>query len=214
MVMVAAVQVIQSTHSAEKLLKPERLRMLELLADPDSSTGIARRMSLPRQTVNYHLRELEKEGFVEFIEHRTKGNCLERVLRATARSYVISPSALGTMGVDATAARDRFSAAYLVSAAARAIQDVSTLRQRADKVGKSLATLTAEAEVRFASAESRREFAEELVNTVAKLVIKYNDDSAKGGRSFRVLLGSYPVLKQTPANEINASEPLEAVRFE
>jgi len=193
--MAAAVQVIQSTDSAEKLLKPERLRMLELLAEPDSSSGIARRMNLPRQTVNYHLRELEKEGFVEFIEQRPKGNCLERVVRAAARSYVISPAALGSMGIDSTSARDRFSAAYLVSAAARAIKDVSTLRQRADKAHKSMATLTAETEIRFASAESRREFAEELVSVVAKLAVKYNDDSAKGGRSFRVLLGAYPALK-------------------
>src|SRR6185369_4020392 len=125
--MAAAVQVIQSTDSAEKLLKPERLRMLELLSTPDSASGIARRMSLPRQTVNYHLRELEKEGFVEFIEQRPKGNCLERVVRAAARSYVISPAALGSMGLDASTVRDRFSAAYLVSAASRAIKDVSTL---------------------------------------------------------------------------------------
>lgn len=69
--MAAAIQVIQSSSSAEELLKPERLRMLELLAEPDSATGIARRLNLPRQTVNYHLHELEKEGFVEFVEqHR------------------------------------------------------------------------------------------------------------------------------------------------
>jgi len=82
--------------------------MLQLLHEPDSASGVARRMKLPRQTVNYHLRELEKEGFVEFIEQRAKGNCLERVVRATARSYVISPTALGSMGVDATTVRDRF----------------------------------------------------------------------------------------------------------
>ena len=66
--MAAAVQVIQSAAAAEKLLKPERLRILELLTEPDSASGIARRLSLPRQTVNYHLRELEKEGFVEFVD--------------------------------------------------------------------------------------------------------------------------------------------------
>jgi len=169
--------------------------MLQLLHEPDSASGVARRMKLPRQTVNYHLRELEKEGFVEFIEQRAKGNCLERVVRATARSYVISPTALGSMGVDATTVRDRFSAAYLVSAASRAIRDVSTLRQRADESGKSLATLTAETEIRFANAEARREFTEELVNTVARLAMKYHEESAPGGRRFRILLGGYPVLK-------------------
>src|SRR5450759_4137449 len=95
--MTAAIQVVQSAASAERLLKPERLQILGQLAQPDSAAGVAKRLKLPRQTVNYHLRELEKDGFVEFIEKHPKGNCLERVVRATARSYVISPVALGAL---------------------------------------------------------------------------------------------------------------------
>ncbi|MBI1788177.1 MAG: helix-turn-helix domain-containing protein [Acidobacteria bacterium] len=200
--MPAAVQVIQSASSAEKLLKPERLRMLELLAEPDSAAGLAKRMKLPRQTVNYHLRELEKEGFVELVERRPKGNCLERVVQTTARSYVISSVALGALGVDAGQARDQFSSAYLVAAAARAIREVSILRQRADKAGRKIATLTAETEIRFANSQARQEFAEELVNLVARLAMKYHNDQAERGRSFRILLGGYPVItKQEPVDE-------------
>jgi DNA-binding transcriptional ArsR family regulator len=200
--MAAAVQVIQSAAAAEKLLKPERLRILELLTEPDSASGVARRLSLPRQTVNYHLRELEKEGFVEFVEHRTKGNCLERVLRAAARSYVVSPQALGALGADPAQVRDRFSTAYLVSAAAGAIRDVSILRRRADQAGKKLATLTAETEIRFATAAARREFAEELLHSVARLTLKYHNDKAPGGRSFRFLLAGFPVVaKLEPADD-------------
>src|SRR5882724_1265021 len=176
--MTAAVQVVQSAASAEKLLKPERLRMLELLNEPDSASGLAKRLNMPRQTVNYHLRELEKEGFVELVEQRPKGNCLERVVRATARSYVISPQALGALGLDSSDVRDRFSTAYLVSAAARAIRDVSQLRQRADKAGKRMATLTVETEIRFASAKARQEFTEEVLAMVAQLATKYHDEDA------------------------------------
>jgi DNA-binding transcriptional ArsR family regulator len=200
--MAAAIQVIQSSSSAEKLLKPERLRMLELLAEPDSASGIARSLNLPRQTVNYHLHELEKEGFVEFVEQRPKGNCLERLVRATARSYVISPAALGALGINASQARDRFSAAYLVSAALRAIRDVSILRQRADKAGKTLGTLTVETEIRFASAQSRHEFTEELASLVAGLAMKYHQENAEGGRGFRILVGGYPAItKPEPVDE-------------
>jgi DNA-binding transcriptional ArsR family regulator len=206
--MAASIQVIQSSSSAERLLKAERLRMLELLAEPDSATGIARRLNLPRQTVNYHLHELEKEGFVEFVEQRPKGNCLERVVRAAARSYVISPAALGALGIDAGQARDRFSAAYLVSAALRAIRDVCILRQRADKAGKTLGTLTVETEIRFASAKSRYEFAEELASLIAGLAMKYHHEKAEGGRTFRILLGGYPAItKPEPTDE--ASVKLE-----
>jgi DNA-binding transcriptional ArsR family regulator len=198
----AAVQIIQSAAAAEKLLKPERLRMLELLAEPDSATGLARRLKMPRQTVNYHLHELEKEGFVELVEEKRKGNCMERFVRATARSYVISPLALGAIGGDPAPVRDKFSAAYLVSAAARAIRDVSVLRSRADKAGKKLATLTVETEVRFADAGARQEFAEELVNTIARLAMKYHQEGAKDGRTFRFVVGGYPTItKQEPVDQ-------------
>ena len=190
----AAVQVIQSAASAEKLLKPERLRILEFLAEPDSAAGLSKRLDLPRQTVNYHLHELEKAGFVEFVTQRPKGNCLERVMRATARSYVISPLALGPVGAAAEQVRDRFSSAYLVSAAAGAIRDVSILRQRANKAGKKLATLTMETEVRFATAEARLAFTEELLNLVARLAAKYHNQEAAGGRAFRMLAAAYPAI--------------------
>jgi DNA-binding transcriptional ArsR family regulator len=197
----AALQVIQSSASAEKLLKPERLRMLQLLAEPASATGLAKQLKLPRQTVNYHLRELEKGGFVELVAERPKGNCMERIVRSTARSYVISPLALGPMGADGEV-RDQFSAAYLVSAASRAIRDVAILRQRADKAGKKIATLTVETEIRFADAKARRQFAEELTNAVAHLTMKYHNEQAEGGRSFRVLVGGYPAIKkQEPVDE-------------
>jgi DNA-binding transcriptional ArsR family regulator len=200
--MATAVQVIQSAAAAEKLLKPERMRMLELLSEPDSATGLAKKLKLPRQTVNYHLRELEQEGFVELVEKRLKGNCVERVVRATARSYVISPQALGALGLDASAVRDQFSAAYLVSAAARAIRDVSMLRQRADKAGKKIATLTLETEIRFADAAARQEFTTELLNLVASLALKFHDEKAESGRRFRLLLGSYPAItKQEPTDD-------------
>jgi DNA-binding transcriptional ArsR family regulator len=196
-----AVQIVQSAAAAEKLLKPERLRMLELLAQPDSAAGLARRLNMPRQSVNYHLRELEKEGFVEMVEEKLKGNCMERFVRATARSYVISPLALGALGTDSRTLRDKFSTAYLVSAAARAIRDVSILRSRAGRAGKKLATLTVETEVRFADARARQEFAEELLNTLARLAMKYHREDAKDGRSFRFLVGAYPSITKQEAGD-------------
>jgi hypothetical protein len=50
-------------------------------------------LALPRQQVGYHLRALEQAGLVELVEERRKGNCIERIVRAAACSYVISPEA-------------------------------------------------------------------------------------------------------------------------
>jgi DNA-binding transcriptional ArsR family regulator len=197
--MAAAIQVIQSADAAATLFSPARMRILEQLAEPDSAAGVARRLDLPRQQVSYHLRELEHAGLVELVEERRKGNCLERVVRAAARTYVISPEALGSLGATPEQRRDRFSLGYLVQLAARAIRDLAVLCGRAEKAGKRLSTMALEVEVRFASAEARNSFAEELAEEVARLAAKYHDEHAPGGRRFRFFGGVYPVItKEEP----------------
>ncbi|MBY0507285.1 MAG: helix-turn-helix domain-containing protein [Bryobacteraceae bacterium] len=197
----AALEVIQSAAAAEALLPPQRQRLLQHLHEPDSAAGLARRLSLPRQQVNYHLRELEKHGLVELVEERRKGNCMERVVRASARSYVISPLVLGD--AEAPTVRDQFSSTYLIAAAARTLRDTAVLRQRADAAGQRLATLTVETDVRFASAADRAAFTEELTSTLARLTQHYHQATAPGGRSFRFLLAAYP----TPAKKEKDNEP-------
>lgn len=189
-------QIVRDPERAAAVLHPSRLRMLEHLAEPGSASTVARRMGLTRQQVNYHLHELEKNGYVELVEERRVGNCLERVLRATAESFVISPEALGALSAGRAATQDRFSAAYLVSAAARVIRDLAILGLRASRASKRLATMTAETKIRFRSAEERSAFAEELAGALAKLTAKYNDDSAPGGRAFHILAGAWPVISK------------------
>lgn len=191
-----ALAFVHDARRAAALLDPLRLKLLERLRQPDSASGLARRLRLPRQKVNYHLRELEKAKLVELVEERRKGNCIERVVRATAVSYVIDPAALGALSADPSQVRDRFSYAYLVAVAARAIRELAALRAGAEKAGKKLATLTLETELRFASAEARNAFAEELANAVAKLTAKYHDEKSPGGRRFRFIVGAYPTLKK------------------
>jgi DNA-binding transcriptional ArsR family regulator len=198
--MPATLQIVQSPEKAAVLLQPGRLGMVEFLVEPDSAAGLARRLGIPRQKANYHLRELEREGFLELFEERRKGNCIERVLRSTAREFLIAPPHVGK-GVTA----DRFSAAYLVSTAARVIRDLATLCLRARKAGKRLATLTLETEIRFASAESRAAFAEDLTASIAHLAAKYHNERAEGGRRFRVVSAAYPAIKHEESSNESAN---------
>ncbi len=181
---------------AAALLHPLRLKLLEHLRQPGSASGLARRLRLPRQQVNYHLRELERERFVELVEERRKGNCIERVVQATAVAYQIDPAALGKLSLDPAQVQDRFSSTYLVAMAVSAIHDLAALRRRADKAGKRLATFNLQTEVRFPSAAARNAFAEELANEVARLAAKYHDERSPGGRRFKFILGGYPALIQ------------------
>jgi DNA-binding transcriptional ArsR family regulator len=184
----AALQIVQSPDKAGVLLQPGRLRLLEQLAEPDSAAGLARRLGVPRQKLNYHLRELEREGFLELVEERRKGNCIERVMRAVAREFLIAPQSGDRVSAD------RFSAAYLASSAARMIRELASLWIRARRAGKRIATLTLETEIRFQSAASRAAFAEELTASIARLAAKYHNEGAEGGRRFRLIAASYPAL--------------------
>lgn len=190
--------VITGADQAVVALQRTRRQLLAHLAEPDSAAGLARRLGVPRQRLNYHLRELEREGFVELVEERRKGNCVERIVRATARAFVISPDALGELGASPEEAADRFSSTYLVSAAARAMRDVAALQTGATRAGKRLSTFTLETDVRFATAEARAEFAEELAKAIAALAARYHDDRNPRGRRFRVLAAIHPVLEKKP----------------
>ena len=190
------VELVHDSRGALKMLDPLRLKILEGLRSPDSASGVARKLELPRQKVNYHLRELEKHGFVEPVEERRKGNCVERVVQATARYYLILPQTLGQMALDPETVQDRFSSTYLVAVAAQAIQDLASLQQGATKANKKLATLTLQSEISFTSAAERNAFAEELSNQVAQLILKY-DRQGKGSRRFRMLLGLYPAMERS-----------------
>jgi hypothetical protein len=90
-------------------------------------------------------------------------------------------------------AADRLSSAYLIAAAGRIIRDLAALEDKAKREGKRVATLTLEADVRFADAGARARFAEELAEAVARLAARYHDDRAPGGRRFRLLAAVHPV---------------------
>ena len=177
---------------AAVLLRPLRARILEMLAEPQSAATVARRLSVARQKVGYHLKELEKDGLVELVEERKSGNCVERIVRATSRAYLVSAEALGALAHGALEATDRFSAAYVVAVAARAIRELAKLRRAADEAGKRLATLTLDTEIRFGSAADRASFAEELAREIARLTAKYHDPSAPRGRTHRIVSFAYP----------------------
>ncbi len=191
------VTVIEDPAAAEASLDPMRTRLLAELAEPGSATMLAARVGLARQKVNYHLRTLEQHGLVELVAERRKGNMTERVLQATAASYVISPAALGSVAPDPARSPDRLSAQWLIAVAARVVREVGELLVGATKARKRLATFAIDGEVRFASAADRAAFADELAQAVTALVGKYHDESAPRGRPHRVVVAIHPELRRT-----------------
>ena len=189
------VEVIADPAAAEASLDPVRARLLAELAEPGSAAGLAQKVGLPRQNVNYHLKALERHRLVELVDERRKGNVTERVLRATAAAYVISPTALAALQPDPSRSPDRLSARWMIALAARLVRDVGELLVGAAKARKRLATFAMDGEVRFASARDRAAFAEELAAAVTSLIGRYHDESADGGRSHRVIVAVHPSVR-------------------
>jgi DNA-binding transcriptional ArsR family regulator len=195
------IQVIDDPAAATVALEPIRSRLLAELATPASAATLATRVGLARQKVNYHLHALEAHGLVRLAEDRKWGGLTERLLVATAASYVVSPGALGPVAVDPRRERDRLSAGYLIALGARVVREVGDLVRRARAAGKRLATLAVDAEVRFRSAADRAAFTTELTEAVTKLVAKYHDAAAPGGRAHRLVVVAHPVPQQADPQE-------------
>jgi DNA-binding transcriptional ArsR family regulator len=188
------VAVIEDPAAAEVSLDPIRSRLLAALAVPGSATMLAAQVGLPRQKVNYHLRTLEQHGLLELVEERRRGNVTERVLQATAASYVISPAALAAVAPDPARSPDRLSARWLLAVAARLVRDVGELITGAGRARQKVATFAIDGEIRFASAADRAAFAEELAVAVTALVGRFHDEDAPGGRRHRLVVAVHPTV--------------------
>lgn len=189
------VEVIEDVGAAAVALDPVRARLLRELAVPASAAGLAARVGLPRQKVNYHLRALEAHGLVELAEERRHGGITERVLRASAASYVVSPAAVSASAADPGATADHLSARYLVALAGRLVREVGALARRAGGSGGRLPTLTIDTTIGFRSAADRAAFADDLTAAVLDLAARYHHDD---GRPHRLVVAAHPRPEEDP----------------
>jgi predicted ArsR family transcriptional regulator len=189
------VEVIEDPSTAAVALDPIRAMLLAELAEPSSAGALAPRLGIARQKIRYHLKALEAHGLLELTEERQRGGITERVLRATAASYVVSPAALGETGADPEQTADRLSARYLVALAGRVVREVGNLAGRADAAGKRLPTMAIDTEIRFRSAEDRAAFADKLTAAVMDLAARYHHDD---GRPHRLVVAAHPKPEETP----------------
>jgi DNA-binding transcriptional ArsR family regulator len=186
------VQVIEEPTAAMAALDPVKATLLAALNEPASAAALAPRVGLTRQKVNYHLRALEEAGLVRAVEERQWGGLIERLVVATAASYVVSPVALGPIGASPDAVADQQSAGHLVALAARTVREVGDLSARAGDESKRLATLSIDTVIRFRSPAERAAFLEDLTAALSTLAGRYHDESAPGGRPHRLVVSSYP----------------------
>ena len=187
------VEIIEDPVAAAVAVEPIKSRLLASLAKPASAATLAARLGIPRQKINYHLRSLEACGLVQLAEERLWGGLTERVMVATAASYLVSPAALGPVAADPRHTPDRLSASYLIALAARIVREVSSLMRRSAAARKRLATLSLDTEISFRSAADRAAFTHELTDSVTRLVARYHDATTPGSRAHRLVIVAHPM---------------------
>ncbi len=171
------------------LASPFRRQILEELSDgPDSAANIARRHDMSRQRVGYHMRDLEKAGYIHVVEERQQRGLKERLYGVRPVAYV-----QGQVAAEPPV-QDRFSWASLVNSLAQSLWELVTLRRLADASNKQLATLSINGRIRFESPRTRKAFTEELISEIDRLIEKYDAPEAGNGRDFKLIAASFPVL--------------------
>ena len=195
----ADLETIGNHERAGTLLHPLRQRLLLLSREPVSASELARRLGLPRQRVNYHVRKLEREGFLKPAGRARKGNMIEQRYVATARTYVLSPGILGPVGADWRDIPDTASADYLLALAEQVRADVGLAAQQGQAEGKPIATLSLKSQFRFESPGQRADFANAVRAAVVDVIARHSSpnrlENGRPGRGkpFRLVLACYPV---------------------
>jgi DNA-binding transcriptional ArsR family regulator len=210
----------EPAHAAALLHHPLRLKILAALAEPDSATGVARRMNLPRQTVNYHVRELARARFLARAGRRRRRHLFEQCYVATARGYVLSPELLGKLAADPAQVADTLSAKYLLGLASKLQSELARSSELASAAGKRLATLSINTELRFTSPEQRAAFTQDLQRAFVEVAGRHSspfanaDGSPAEGRPYRLVVGCYPIPPALQAKETATDPPAEISRSE
>ena len=204
--MPAPIAVLEQPDDVRLALSPMRRALLERLrTTPSSATQLAAELSLGRQRVNYHLRALEGAGLIELVDTQQRRGCVERILVARARAFVVDPAVMAGPSPAAAvsaksphAVQDRFAAEHLIDTAAA----VGRMQARAHQQRTRLLTFTIDTEISFATPAALEHFASELAEFVARQGARLESPN---GRRYRVVIGGHPALRQRPFTAINPS---------
>ena len=138
---------------------------------------------------------------VRVAEKRKWGGLTERMMVATAASYIVSPGAMGPVAADPDRGADRLSASYLIALAARIVREVKELLGRSEETDKRLPTLSLDTVIRFRSAADRAAFSNDFTEAVMKLAARYHDAAAPGGRAHRLVAVAHPLPHKSHSKE-------------
>lgn len=173
---------VPDPEAAAHLLDPMRARILVLAREPMSASQMAERLGLPRQRVNYHVRQLAAAGLLREAGRRERRNLTEVLYVGVATHYLVDPAALGPLAPAPDDFGARSGPAHALATLARAHTDLA----RVAGDGRAFAC---EHEVTLAGAAEQEAFRKALEEAVAAVVARFG--GARGARH-QVALLTYP----------------------
>lgn len=87
--------VVDQFDQLRAIADPQRSRILEQLVQrPMTMTQLGEVFGETTAKIHYHVRELEKYGFLRLVEKRERGGFIEKYYRAVAREIIVAPDLL------------------------------------------------------------------------------------------------------------------------
>ncbi len=177
-----------------------RQQLLAELAEPTSAATLAKRHDMSRQRIGYHMRDLEKAGCITLVEERAQRGLTEKLYQVTPRIYTQAPRDLPLRR-----SQSAFSFARLVHVLGHALSTLARISTLA-KPSQRIATLALDAQLHFENPAQRKAFTEDLLDAVETVIKKHQRPSSESSRSFRLVLGAYPELRQADHGETPTEE--------
>lgn len=173
---------VEDVQRAEALLKPQRIEVLRLLAEPRSCTEVAAVLGQTPQRVYYHVKRLVEAGLADQVAERKVRGIHEGVYQASARSYWLSPSLVGRLGLRRQ--QDELSLGYLLELMEQVQADIAAL----DADAPELPSIGVSGQIRVRPSE-RQAFLDDLKATLQDLFARYGGAE---GDAFALAVACYP----------------------
>lgn len=181
---------VREPQQVRALNHPTRVAILEALREPMAAASVARAIGQPRQLVSYHMRMLAEAGLIALLEERRKGNFVEGVSQAVARSFTVAADVSWTPQA-AARARQQHALGSLHDLGGRIQRDAATLLARSDGNGVMVPAASGVVEMRIASAAQREAFMHAYMNGMRSLAEQH---SSRTGEMYRIALAIYPAV--------------------
>lgn len=179
---------IEDVERAGALMKPRRVELLRLLAEPHSLGELASITGDTPQKLYYHVKVLEKAGLVQQVGERQAGVMVEAIYQAVARSYWLAPQVIGQAG-GRKRATDDLSLSFLLGLAEEMQRELGHLAGKA--VLRDVPSLGLDLHVHLPT-EQRAAFAQDVQRMFQSIAERYGIRDDSTGETFRVVLACYP----------------------